>query len=91
MTKPPAIDVTVKRSVGGWIADVRVGQEGSQTQHEVAVSEADLVRYGGEDPADLVRRSFEFLLDREPATSILRRFELSDIQRYFPEFGRQRL
>ena len=25
------------------------------------------------------------------ATSILRRFELSDIQRYFPEFGRQRL
>lgn len=35
---------------------------------------------------DLVRRSFEFLLDREPAGSILRRFNLSVIETYFPEY-----
>ncbi len=40
----------------------------------------------GEEPAGLVRRSFEFLLEREPKESILRRFDLRDIGRYFPEY-----
>jgi hypothetical protein len=35
---------------------------------------------------DLVRRSFEFLLEREPASSILREFRITDIERYFPEY-----
>jgi hypothetical protein len=34
----------------------------------------------------VVRESFRFLLEREPATSILRQFSLSDISRYFPEY-----
>jgi hypothetical protein len=40
------------------------------------------------DVEDLVRRSFEFLLEREPASSILRQFDLSVIQGYFPEYER---
>ncbi len=36
----------------------------------------------------LVKKSFEFLLEREPNTSILRNFELSIIGRYFPEYER---
>ena len=39
-------------------------------------------------PETLVRKSFEFLLEREPNTSILRSFELPVIQRYFPEYER---
>jgi hypothetical protein len=35
----------------------------------------------------LVRQSFEFLLEREPATSILRRFSLDVISDYFPDYG----
>jgi hypothetical protein len=35
---------------------------------------------------ELVRRSFEFLLERESNTSILRRFDLPEIGRYFPEY-----
>jgi hypothetical protein len=35
---------------------------------------------------ELVRASFEFLLEREPATSILRRFSLDVIGDYFPEY-----
>ena len=35
---------------------------------------------------DLVRKSFEFLLERESNTMILRTFELPVISRYFPEF-----
>jgi hypothetical protein len=33
----------------------------------------------------LVRRSFEFPLEREPKESILSRFDLRVIARYFPE------
>ena len=43
----------------------------------------------GAVPAEtLVQRSCEFLLEREPNTSILRSFELPVIQRYFPEYER---
>ena len=37
-------------------------------------------------PAVLVEKSFEFLLDRESNTSILRSFELPVIGQYFPEY-----
>lgn len=35
---------------------------------------------------ELVAASFSFLLDRESNSSILRSFDLSVIERYFPEF-----
>jgi len=38
---------------------------------------------------ELVRCAFEFLLEREPKESILPRFDLSAIARYFPEFERE--
>lgn len=56
------------------------------TTHRVRVSAAELARYGGGDVVALVRRSFEFMLAREPNTSILREFDLSTIERYFPEY-----
>jgi hypothetical protein len=34
----------------------------------------------------LLEKSFEFLLQREPNTSILRSFKLSVIGKYFPEY-----
>jgi len=34
----------------------------------------------------LIEESFKFLLDREPKESILRRFNLKVINRYFPEY-----
>ena len=37
-------------------------------------------------PELLVEKSFEFLLDRESNTSILSRFDLPIIERYFPEY-----
>ena len=43
---------------------------------------------GAVSPETLVRKSFEFLLERDPNTSILRSFELPLIQRYFPEYER---
>ena len=37
----------------------------------------------------LVEYSFQFLLDREPNTSILSFFELNIISKYFPEYENQ--
>ncbi len=34
----------------------------------------------------LIIQSFKFLLEREPNTAILRRFDLEEIGRYFPEY-----
>ena len=81
------IDVRATPAGGGWNCEVTIDQGGSRTEHTVRVSAADLERWGAGRPVeDLVRRSFEFLLQREPAGSILRRFDLAVIQRYFPEF-----
>jgi hypothetical protein len=41
---------------------------------------------GADDETRLVKASFEFLLEREPVSSILRRFDLDVIGRYFPEY-----
>jgi hypothetical protein len=85
-------DITVECSVAGsgWLARVSVAGGGSTRRFEVRVSAAELARYapGAAEPTDLVRRSFEFLLAREPMESILPAFDLSVIGRYFPEYER---
>jgi hypothetical protein len=44
---------------------------------------------GGKLSAEvLISRSFDFLLEREPNTSILRSFDLPVIGHYFPEYER---
>ncbi len=86
------IDVTTTPAADGWTCRVRVTDaDGSTAEHEVAVSHADLDRLapGAADPTDLVRRSFAFLLEREPKESILRRFDLPVIGRYFPAYERE--
>ena len=68
--------------------DVRVTEGGSQSSHRVTVKPEDYQRLtGGKLQAqELVRRSFEFLLENEPKESILSRFDLGVIARYFPHF-----
>ena len=41
------------------------------------------------DVEPLLHHSFEFLLEREPKESILRRFDLPLIGHYFPEYERE--
>jgi hypothetical protein len=85
------IDVRCEPAAGGWSCVVTVTGPRSTTAHEVTVQAADLVRLdpGATDPCDLVRRSFVFLLGRESKESILRRFEITVIGRYFPDWGRE--
>ncbi len=37
-------------------------------------------------PEELIKKSFEFLLSREPKESILKKFHLREIGKYFPEY-----
>jgi hypothetical protein len=82
------IVVSVRKSGDGHVADVTVNDQ-ETTTHRVRVSRFERERYATEDVADLVRRSFEFLLEREPNGSILREFDLSTIERYFPDYARE--
>jgi len=60
------------------------------TTHRVTVETDyyDKLTGGEVAPEVLVEKSFEFLLEREPNTSILRTFDLPVIGRYFPEYER---
>ena len=82
------IDVSCVTATDGWLCQVTVADHGSESRHSVTFTRADFQRLArsGETPDSLVRRSFEFLLAREPKESILRSFELSTIGRYFPEY-----
>ena len=52
------------------------------SRHRVSVPD----RFGDEDLERIVHVSFEFLLEREPASAILPEFSLDVIGRYFPEY-----
>lgn len=64
---------------------VIVTDDRGPTRHRVTGVTVTADRYGVA-PETLVEASFRFLLDREPKESILDRFELDVIARYFPEY-----
>ncbi len=66
---------------------VTIHEGRASTTHMVTVDPAYAGRLAGAVAReDLVRRSVEFLLEREPKEAILRSFDLSVIARYFPEY-----
>ncbi len=83
------ITVVASPSGPGWECDVELREPDGATRHQVSVSPEELERYGrdGEAPESLVERSMAFLLEREPKESIMRRFDLTVITRFFPEYA----
>lgn len=66
---------------------VRVDDAGGSSSHLVRAPADQVEHYGGNvEATELVEESFRFLLEREPKEAILSRFELSDIEGYFPEY-----
>ncbi len=85
----PEIEITESASdstTHTYVVEVREG--GTHTTHTVAVNDEYASQISGDKigTKELVVKSFEFLLDREPKESILRSFDLSVIERYFPEY-----
>ena len=66
-------------------------QAASTTTHNVTLDDATYRRLteGRVTQEKLIERSFEFLLDHEPNTSILRSFDLPVIGRYFPNYEKE--
>ena len=63
-------------------------EDATAPTHEVTVDTAywQELTGGAVSMETLVEESFEFLLEREPNSSILPSFNLSSITRYFPEY-----
>jgi hypothetical protein len=77
-------ELTVTRQAGGgFLVRTPAG-----TSHDVTVPAGFAATIGCGEVAteELVRSSFEFLLEREPASSIMRTFSLDVISRFFPSY-----
>ena len=63
-------------------------RESSTTTHTVKLTKDyyQKLTAGQVPPETLIEKSFEFLLERESNTMILRRFDLLVIGHYFPEY-----
>ena len=81
------IEVKRLRDFPEYRAEVIIRGE-SITKHNVTIARDyyDRLPAGFVTPEKLVEESFEFLLAREPNTSILSEFDLAVISRYFPEY-----
>jgi hypothetical protein len=72
-----------------WEFEVEVKEEKSSTSHTVSMSKEFYSKItGGQpiEPQEVIRKTFMFLLDREAKETILGRFDLSSVSRYFPDY-----
>ena len=88
MTAKSTISV---RNTGPGAYEVIVAEGGGETRHRVTLSDPALQRLSGGryGAVQCLEAAFRFLLDREPKESILSRFDVSVISRYFPDFERE--
>jgi len=84
--------VRARKEGESWRCEVSVDHAGQRTRHLVTVTPSDVERWAKgsrqEDVERLVVKSFDFLLEHESPSAILATFELSVIQRYFPDYDR---
>lgn len=88
----PTIEIgTETEGRNQWSYEVRVVDGGQRFDYRVSLnwSDYDLWCHGRVAPERVVRAAFNFLLSKEPASSILPKFDCSVIRRYFAEVDRE--
>ena len=82
--------IEVKRK-GGQEFVVTIKKRGARTKHVVTLDDEyyQHLTDGEITREELIEMSFKFLLQREPKESILPRFNLRIINKYFPEFEKE--
>ena len=82
------VERTAQGDLMGFAVTVR--EPNGQTSHQVSMSQQTWQRLSGGKypPEQCIHAAFQFLLDREPKESILRRFDVTVIAHYFPSFER---
>jgi hypothetical protein len=71
--------------------EVVVREGKGESRHHVTMTKGTCVRLtqSAHTPERCLEAAFRFLLDREPKESILRRFDVTVISQYFPEFEQE--
>jgi hypothetical protein len=86
------IDVACQPAEDGWRCQVTVSDDRGASDFDVEVPPVGrfllslLPDPGFRDIDRLVQETFVFLLEREPRSSILARFDLPVVERYFQEY-----
>lgn len=71
----------------GYHFNVQVTDEKGSTSHRVTMDRDFIIRIGATfEPEQVIRKSFEFLLSREPKEKILSEFDVTVITTYFPDY-----
>ena len=69
------------------VFEVVVIDGATKTHHSVTMDSSFYSKLNtSTSPSQVIQKSFEFLLEREPKESILSEFNISIISRYFPEY-----
>jgi hypothetical protein len=88
VTLPPLDD-------NSWSYDVKITESdgsGSKATYQVTMDKyyyMHLTERGRIMPEEFIKKSFEFLLDRESKDSILQQFDIAMINDYFPEYEKE--
>jgi len=85
------IEVKPVGAAGSLEFEVIIRDAKGETRHRITMTHEtyEHLTGGRSSPEHCVEAAFEFLLAREPKESILSRFDLTVISRYFPEFERE--
>jgi hypothetical protein len=83
--------IQVRRSAEHDSFEVVVREGKSESRHHVTMSRemCERLMAGKHMPERCLEAVFRFLLDHKPKESILGRFDVTAISRYFPEFERE--
>jgi len=89
-TAVPTIEIDEFEAIGGYRFAVSIRDVAGMSRHDVTMSAETFaaLRGNGCQPGDVIDAAFRFLLDRESKDSILTRFDVNVIGRYFPDFER---
>src|SRR3989344_2184839 len=82
-------DIKIRSRVNnlGYHFDVEVSDEKSVSNHRITMDRDFIMRIGATyDPEEVVRKSFEFLLQHESKEKILEEFDLTIISEFFPDY-----
>jgi len=72
-----------------WEFEVSIQEEKSSSQHTVTLGKEFYEKMAAGrplEPSEIVKKTFEFLLEREAKETILRSFDLTSVSRYFPDY-----
>lgn len=81
------VHVIEVKKINDGLYEVLITHDGT-TSHLITLNQNDYEKYSHNQsaPEELINASFRFLLDRESNQSILKKFALSVIENYFPEY-----